>query len=53
MARKNEILLDRVFDSVADPVAVYNPDLCIVRVNSAIAALFEMPSGSTDWPPLL
>jgi PAS domain S-box-containing protein len=42
MIEENESFLQRVFDSVADPLAVYDPDLRIVRVNAALAALFKV-----------
>jgi PAS domain S-box-containing protein len=42
MADENESFLNRVFDSVADPLAVYDGQFRILRVNPALAALLEM-----------
>jgi PAS domain S-box-containing protein len=43
MDSENKSFLSRVFDSVADPVAVYDRDYRIVRVNAALTRLFGMP----------
>jgi len=42
--QENESFLSRIFDSVADPLVVYDRNLCIVRVNAALSSLFAMPA---------
>jgi len=43
MISYDEHFLARVFDSVTDPMAIYDPDYKIVRVNQALLARFRLP----------
>jgi len=43
MNRYGEHFLSKVFDSVTDPMAIYDTEYKIIRVNQALLARFELP----------